>query len=730
MSLEKHTLFRLQEREDHRREEHKAAAREIGSLGRAILMREGQFHNTKRTIRGLLFPSLAARPFLVSVPVRRGYHFGASAHHCEYETWVPHCPPLRRSWDPFGFDEEGCHSFRVAGRNGNGDNHASEDGGGSAHDCYVAFYVPKHTAGYEELPKNRALRVPKLRGNVLVMRMNNGLRDAFAVDVKIDEGLDILAQKAAPPRYCLGPIVFEKSVDLTRHLRGRGKKNPKKKPTACTIALFSHFNVSSMSTSPNGSPMAFNGQAIHDQFLLRDDYSAVPDYRHFVTWVKDPSAGNADMVAYKDEIGPDAAPSAGVITVVGTVTADRPTLKATGNRSEKYNKPLSDAKMQFTLGGATIHSRVLGEDWDQSVDALAHIQDLVAKSPQRNHFIITENGKKCLRMNWLMFSMRDEPYDPNNRDDKTTSLPVPNDVKRELDSLKETHRLNPWPFFHTDGTPIPAAVLQSSLLHAVVEVSFTLHHFFMNMNDTYSARLVQLRVLKRPPPVPVSRYQSALRNGTAYVPPSTPTRTRSLASVSPSSSPSPGATDQSVSAQVPQPQVPAASSASPAPATASDLQVTATSAPNTTQPTTPHAADAAVAPSQATAATVVAATGSQPTTPEAAAAPVAIAQVAGTKVANPEATLREDGPPPPAVAAPTGVPQAGVSTAVPPPVVRGAAAQAGVAAAPTQVEKVGATVPKQATADASGGDDGPGKRGRDSGEDAGGRALKTRRTGA
>ncbi|KAF6745922.1 hypothetical protein DFP72DRAFT_855943 [Ephemerocybe angulata] len=195
MSLEKHTLFRLQEREDRRREEHIAAAREIGTLGRAIFMREGSYFNTKRTIRGLLFPSLASRPFLVSVPVRSGYHFGASAHHCEYETWVPHCPPLHRSWDPFGFDEEGCHSFRVATRQAQADNHAREDGGGPAHDCYVAFYVPKHTAAYDELPKNRALRVPKLRGNVLVMRMSNGLRDAFAVDVKVDEDLDILPQK-------------------------------------------------------------------------------------------------------------------------------------------------------------------------------------------------------------------------------------------------------------------------------------------------------------------------------------------------------------------------------------------------------------------------------------------------------------------------------------------------------------------------------------------------------
>ncbi|KAF6745921.1 hypothetical protein DFP72DRAFT_783590, partial [Ephemerocybe angulata] len=285
----------------------------------------------------------------------------------------------------------------------------------------------------------------------------------------------------------------------------------------------------------------FDGQAIHEEFMRRNDYSAFPDFHQFVTWVPDTSSGNGQVAVYKDEISPDAAPTAGVFTAIGVVAADRPVLKPTGNRNEKFNKPLSEAKMQFTLGGPKMHSPVLGQDWDRSIAAFEHIEGFAAKTPKRNHFILTEGGQKCLRINWPMFSPRVTMLialrrPANDLDDKTASLPVPNDVKSELSTLKDTHRLNPCPFFDHDGTPINISMgLQARLLHAVVEASFTLHHFFFkatngSMSDTYTARLVQLRVLKKAPPVPVSPFARSLAQGTAYVPPSTPTRTRSLAS--------------------------------------------------------------------------------------------------------------------------------------------------------------------------------------------------------
>ncbi|KAF6761055.1 hypothetical protein DFP72DRAFT_1089695 [Ephemerocybe angulata] len=131
---------------------------------------------------------------------------------------------------------------------------------------------------------------------------------------------------------------------------------------------------------------------------------------------------------------------------------------------------------------------------------------------------------------------RDGPYDPNDQDDKTTTWPAPTG---ELDSLKETHRLNPVPFFDIDNAPMDPAGLLTHLVGAVVEVSFTLHHFAMKdssgkaTSDTFTARLVQLRVLRKAAAQPASPYHNSLRTGSPYIPPASPTRRHTHASAGP-----------------------------------------------------------------------------------------------------------------------------------------------------------------------------------------------------
>ncbi|KAF6763511.1 hypothetical protein DFP72DRAFT_744414, partial [Ephemerocybe angulata] len=174
-----------------------------------------------------------------------------------------------------------------------------------------------------------------------------------------------------------------------------------------------------------------------------------------------------------------------------------------GTRNEKFNKSLADAKMQFTVGGAHELSPVLGEDWDRGVEHLEAAQNQVAATAKKNYFFVTYRGKKCIRINWRMFSQRVSlPFldCSNDQDDKTTTWPAPS---VELDALKETHRLNPVPFFDIDNTPMDPAGLLTNLVGAVVEVSFTLHHFAVKdssgkpTSDTFTGRLVQLRVLRK-----------------------------------------------------------------------------------------------------------------------------------------------------------------------------------------------------------------------------------------
>lgn len=83
------------------------------------------------------------------------------------------------------------------------------------------------------------------------------------------------------------------------------------------------------------------------------------------------------------------------------------------------------------------------------------------------------------------------------------------DITKELEEMKNTHRANPIPAFDTDGQLIRPCDYEAQLREALVVVRFTLSHWSIGKpkdqpakpeTDSYSADVVNISVLIPPPP--------------------------------------------------------------------------------------------------------------------------------------------------------------------------------------------------------------------------------------
>jgi hypothetical protein len=117
-----------------------------------------------------------------------------------------------------------------------------------------------------------------------------------------------------------------------------------------------------------------------------------------------------------------------------------------------------------------------------------------------------------------------------DKGDPLLSYPVPPAQRPALTTIVENYRLNDYRIYDVDGSQIHPSVFATRLPGAVVEVWFSLHHYLFGNNggerasDTFTARLFQLRVLRRNTRGAGSPFAGRNPALGPYIPPSSPSR--------------------------------------------------------------------------------------------------------------------------------------------------------------------------------------------------------------
>ncbi|KAJ2912090.1 hypothetical protein MD484_g8324, partial [Candolleomyces efflorescens] len=281
-----------------------------------------------------------------------------------------------------------------------------------------------------------------------------------------------------------------------------------------------------MAAPSNTMPPAFDGAAIHASRSARADYIAALDpnnVTNLFAWKESPTAGNSDFLvsrSYGDTVSPS------WICAIGRILPDRPYLKARGNWSPNYSKPLQDAKLQFSLGSAASVSGHLGADFDKAVNVIKVLQHNGGTTANHRFFVGEYRQRPTMRLSFPLFSARTTEFDPNNLNDTTVNYPIGDDLKDLLRTAASTHSINPLPFYNEFGHPMRPNFLEHHLMGAVVEVWFSFHHYAMGpqgkppTSDTFVGRVEQLRVLARGAgaAIPTATTGAATRTGGMYVP--------------------------------------------------------------------------------------------------------------------------------------------------------------------------------------------------------------------
>ncbi|KAJ2915796.1 hypothetical protein MD484_g4609, partial [Candolleomyces efflorescens] len=278
-----------------------------------------------------------------------------------------------------------------------------------------------------------------------------------------------------------------------------------------------------MSFPANNTEVTFDGSAVRAACVQRSDYLAMMDPQRIaehLLWKENLAANNSDILCT-----PDGNPAC--LMAVGVVAADRPQLEPLGNYRPQFEAPFSDAKLMFTLANPSEFDRQLGADFDRMVHNLTVLQHLGGKSKAHLYLLTKHRDRMAVRCGFPLFSARSSPYVAEDPTDYTLAHPVADQHKGLLDGVVKTHQINPYCFYDHANRLIEPPYLKQLLVGAVVEVVFNLQHWVIKprnsnviSNDTFTARVVQVRVLRRSTARDVvNPFQSPDRRTGPYVPP-------------------------------------------------------------------------------------------------------------------------------------------------------------------------------------------------------------------
>ncbi|KAH9483663.1 hypothetical protein JR316_0003133 [Psilocybe cubensis] len=241
-------------------------------------------------------------------------------------------------------------------------------------------------------------------------------------------------------------------------------------------------------------------------------YTARKDFSAGVVWKK--IRGVDTLVVNNGADGPvDIAHP----VLVGRVSDDRPWLEPHGSFNPKYDpeKAIKQAKLAITVV-SPIGDPDFEVDFTPSINSLINVQKAIATSNMHQHLLISIGEGTGIRLNFPIWEKKTEQNKDGGAERFTKSYAVNDECEPWFTTMKEKHYIKQFPLYDSKDDLIQdISVLEDKLVGALVEVTFSLKHYYITSktdkpNDTFTAIIENITILKPPPTVSHGPYRSLL----------------------------------------------------------------------------------------------------------------------------------------------------------------------------------------------------------------------------
>ncbi|KAJ7693497.1 hypothetical protein B0H14DRAFT_3897925 [Mycena olivaceomarginata] len=261
--------------------------------------------------------------------------------------------------------------------------------------------------------------------------------------------------------------------------------------------------------------MAQFSSSFHRNSLLRTkQYLAGSLFPSSAVWTRSGKM-NTLTEAMPGPIDPDgpAAPDA-IVIAVGIVSEDQLKVTPVGNwstyTSENYKKKEfgKDSKYTFSIISPK-NDPVFAADFPVCIAALNKQQNSVSKTGINKWLLVKDGNDDAIRFSFKVF----EPKTAANKDTDINikMWPVPTECRDELAKIAESHVIRPFIVYDTDGSIVEPLDIPSKLSGALVECSFGIVHYHFGTDDSFSAIINQVMILRPAQVKPPSPFKAASR---------------------------------------------------------------------------------------------------------------------------------------------------------------------------------------------------------------------------
>ncbi|KAJ7572598.1 hypothetical protein C8J56DRAFT_1068157 [Mycena floridula] len=266
--------------------------------------------------------------------------------------------------------------------------------------------------------------------------------------------------------------------------------------------------------------MALDVAALHKRYIYTDQYIASKRFPLQFRWVR---RGTADVLVAKAQDNPLEEPPEGTFVVFGVCTDENFNMGTTGNvRTDRARDRLKTAKYGFTVEAP--RDKWLGPDFGKGLGHIAAYQQSISlsKDSKDRRNLITSN-LKGLRFSHPVFRPNPDPH--GTLDDLTESWTTSPEMTAAFDVIKGTHLVNQLAVY--DGVSeelVPAMQVPDKMRHALVEVHFSMSHWYLSINpsssdsagtvdrfDSFSGKIKQIVIHRHGMPIAKDPY--AIRSG-------------------------------------------------------------------------------------------------------------------------------------------------------------------------------------------------------------------------
>ncbi|TFK69979.1 hypothetical protein BDN72DRAFT_878139 [Pluteus cervinus] len=233
----------------------------------------------------------------------------------------------------------------------------------------------------------------------------------------------------------------------------------------------------------------FNETAYRQGLLASDNYIGRSDSADNLQWANE---NGADVLEFISSSTP------ANLVVVGQVVPGRSYLGPAGNTGvgTEYRVDLESAKQALTIRRTVLN--LLGKDWSKGVETIGTVQEDIARTTD-GFGKVDKNGRSSeLKLARKLWIKRDVPLGKDDEiDAETDKWPIPDEHLHAFNRVKMISRINRVPVYDIDDNLLRPDQVTSSLENALVEVVFTMKHYYIKKDnrDIYVSDMKQVRIL-------------------------------------------------------------------------------------------------------------------------------------------------------------------------------------------------------------------------------------------